>query len=505
MPKKLAPLTVGAPGFLGLNTQQAGNVLPPGWATKLDNFVYDEVGRLASRKGSQQLNATVVPSTPTIRSSHEYVDNSGNVLTIFAADNKIYKEVAGVMTDISGTITTPTADNWQFVNFNDWVVGFQDNHAPIVMTSTGGTFADSGGTQYNGSMGLSAYGRLWTVLDNVLYYSDLLINNFTGGSSGNFDLAKFWPNGMDEAVALADFNGLLLVFGKRSIIVYENADDVTNMGIVEGIDGTGCIARDTVQKVGNDLAFLSDGGVRLLSRTLQEQSMPLRDISMHVRDDLINLALQETAVQIKSIYHEEDGFYLISLPTAGVSYYFDLKFPNQDGSWKAATWSIAPTAMHWARDNTMYIAVDNGYLSTYINFQDSRDSTGNNGVSYTIDYEGPWVDFGDEVANYLKMPKNVSLLASGVASASVTFKWAVDYSDTFNTRALTFNQTTPAQFGIGQYGVATYASVGSFERVRSQLAKSGQVLKMGVTTTIDGSSFALQRFDVLAKIGRLAL
>ena len=62
MAKNLAPLTISAPGFLGLNTQQAGSILPPGWATKLDNVIYDDVGRIASRKGSQQLNTTVIPN-----------------------------------------------------------------------------------------------------------------------------------------------------------------------------------------------------------------------------------------------------------------------------------------------------------------------------------------------------------------------------------------------------------------------------------------------------------
>jgi hypothetical protein len=258
MPKSLLPLTVSAPGFFGLNTQNAGSVLPVGWSTKAENCIFDEVGRLASRKGSQRLNATVVTSTPRIRQVHEYIDASGNTLNIFAADNKIYKEVSGTMTDISGTITTPTGDDWQFANFNGTCVGYQASHAPIVLTTTGGTFANASGTQHNGNMVLSAHGRLWTALSNTLYYSDLLTNNYTGGSSGTFDLAKFWPNGMDEAVALAEFNGLLLVFGKHSIIVYENADDVSNMAIVEGIDGIGCPYRDSIASVGNDIIFASN-------------------------------------------------------------------------------------------------------------------------------------------------------------------------------------------------------------------------------------------------------
>jgi hypothetical protein len=493
-----------------LNTQQAGDILPVGWATKLINFVYDDVGRLASRNGSTQQNAAAIAGSPTVRTIHEYIDDSGSTLTLFAAGNAIYSNVSGTITDISGTITAPTADDWQFANFNGTCVGFQSGHAPIVLSSVAGTFADATGTQFNGSMVLSAYGRIWTVFDNELKYSDLLINNFSGGSSGAFDLSEFWPNGMDEAVALADFNGWLIVFGKDSIIVYESPDDVAVMGIVEGIDGIGCIARDSIQIVGTEIVFLSNTGLRSLGRTIQEKATPIGDLSRHVRDSLLNKLTAETnKTQIKSVYNRNDGFYLLSLPQTGESFYFDLKFPQQDGSWKVTTWDLAPTGLMYSADLTMFMAVDDGFISTYVGFRDGVDSGGSGGSSFSIDYEGVWNDFErggvEGVSNLLKIPKQVSLLGSGNPSTAVTFKFAYDYSDTFFNIPLNFSTATPAQYGIGQYGLATYATAGSFERVKGQLKATGQVIKTGVTTTIDGQPFAMQRLDLLAKIGRLAL
>jgi len=505
MPKRLVPLTIGAPGFLGLNTQQEGSILPPGWATVLDNAVYDDVGRIASRNGHKQVNGTVITSTPTVRASHEYIDGSGNVLHIVACDNKIYKQVSGTMTDISGTITTPTADSWQFVNFNGWCVGFQEGHAPIALTTVGGSFADSGGTQYNGVAGLAAYGRLWTVLNNTLYYSDLLINNFTGGSSGTFDLATYWPNGMDEVTAVMDFNGMLLVFGKHSIIVYESPDDVSNMALVESLHSIGCVARDSIQVIGNDLVFLSDGGLRSLNRTIVQGQMPLSDFSKHVRDSLVGDVVAETAVQIKSVYNEEDGFYLLSLPTTGKSYCFDLKFPNEDGSWKTSTWDYGPTALNYSQANTMYLAAEAGYISQYTGWEDGVDSVGAGGSAYNFDYEGVWNDLGDEVGNLIKLPKQVSVLAAGTAGGSVVFKWALDYSSTFKNRLLDFSSNQPARFGTAQFSISTFGSSGDFERVRSNLAGTGQVIKIGILASISESSFAVQRIDVLSKLGKLGL
>lgn len=506
MSKNLVPLSIESPGFLGLNTQNSGSVLPPGWATKLSNFVYDDVGRLASRKGSKQQHGTAISGSPAVEQLHEYVDASGNRVLIFAAGNAIYKLVAGVVTDISGTITTPTANSWQFANFNGQCVGYQSGHNPIVLTTAGGTFADAGGTMHNGDMVLSAYGRTWTVLNNTLYYSDLLIHNYLGGSTGSFDLAQYWPNGMDEAVALADFNGFLVVFGKESIIVYENPDDpASTMGIVEGIDGTGCIARDSIQVIGNDILFLSSTGIRTLSRVVQEKSMPLGDVSKNVRDALLGDALSENATDIKSVFNRNEGFYLISFPTSGISYMFDIKFPNQDGTLKATTWNFGPTALVYTQNLDMYLARDAGFVSLYTEYQDSKDNLGANGSNYFIDYEGVWSDFGEEVSPLIKIPKRVAVLAAGVAGGNLGFRWAVDYSDVFTETQLTFQSQALFQYGTAQYGLSTYSGSLDFERVRGILSKSGQVIKIGMRMDIQDVKFAIQRVDLLAKTGRLGI
>tara|TARA_R110000851_G_scaffold228881_1_gene381511 strand:+ start:3692 stop:5203 length:1512 start_codon:yes stop_codon:yes gene_type:complete len=503
MSKRLIPLTIDGPGIFGLNTQQAGNVLPVGWATKLMNVTYDDVGRVASRKGSRRLTTTTIPAP--VKSIHEYVDRSGSKVNIFAADNKIYKEVSGTITDISGSITTPTDDHWRFQNFNGLCVGYQAEHDPIVLATVGGTFADEDGTMHAGSTVLSAYGRTWTVVDSTLYYSDLLIHDYAGGSTGSFDLSNFWPNGMDEATALADFNGFLIVFGKESILLYQNADDISNMSIYEGITGMGCIARDSVQSVGKDLVFLSSTGLRSLGRALEAGTMPLTDLSAHVRDSLIQaVAVGSSGIIIKSVYNRDEGFYCLSLPGAGTTYVFDLKFPNQDGTWRASQWDYAPTAFYYTEGLRMLMGTEN-FLTEYKDYLDNNAVSGTGGTTYQLDYEGVWNDFGEEVANAVKIPKSVSVLGSGTSGSDVTFKWAMNYMNTYYSRSLSFNSVVPAQYGVATYGVSVYGSSGGFERSRSQLSSTGQVMKSGIIVTINNHPFALQRIDVLAKLGKLGI
>ena len=62
---------------------------------------------------------------------------------------------------------------------------------------------------------LAAYGRLWTAdfstNKSTIYWSDLLIgHDWSGGTSGNIDISKVWPDGYDEIVALAAHNGFSL-------------------------------------------------------------------------------------------------------------------------------------------------------------------------------------------------------------------------------------------------------------------------------------------------------
>jgi hypothetical protein len=161
--------------------------------------------------------------------------------------------------------------------------------------------------------------------------------------------------------------------------------------------------------------------------------------------------------------------------------------------------------MHYDKNNTFHLCTQAGYISTYTGYNDNAGA-GDVGDSYEMDFEGVWNDFGQEVGNFLKIPKSFSVLASGTAGGLATFKWALDYSDSFNTILLPFTVNAPTKFdGVNVFGTATFAGTGAFERIKSSGTGSGQVIKLGLQVTVDGSAFALQRIDVLAKIGRLGL
>ena len=177
MPTPLIPLTIQAPGLKGLNSQQSSTSLDTGWATELENVTFDLTGRITSRKGISNLTGSGGPGDNNLSQVFCWETfNSGTYTTgvVSAGNLKLYNGTT-TLSDVTGTITAPTANNWQFMNFrNDRVIGVQYNHTPCVATIAAGAlgnFADvaaSSGSVPKGNAGVAAFGRIWVVYSDQL-------------------------------------------------------------------------------------------------------------------------------------------------------------------------------------------------------------------------------------------------------------------------------------------------------------------------------------------------
>lgn len=523
MPKGLVPIRLPLPGSWGLNTQRRADILPAQWATVADNCVFDDSNRLSSRKGTQRVNATAISASPDVDSMHEYIDGVGGSAIILAAGSKIYRVSGSALTDITGTITTPTGDNWKFVNFNGNCVGLQAGHTPIVVTSVAGSFANitlSGTNAPTTTAGdlVAAYGRLWCVDGTDLKYSSLLsyADWTTASGAGTFDLSTVWLEGMDEAVAVREFNGHLVIFGKNNIVIYNNPwvptgggdIDEATMSLVEQLGGVGCIARDSVRYTGDeaDIVFLSSTGVRTLARTIQEKSMPVGNVSKNVTDEFLRLAFNEAGEDIKAVYSPADGFYLISLPSINTSFYFDMRQRLEDGSYRTTKWNYSFTSALASQAHDIYLG-SAGYLSKYTGYLDDKNSDGTGGSSYSIEYLSGWNDLGQvdpQIAALVKIPKKGNFLFLGGSGQTVNLKWGFDFEDTFQVASKAISSSNLSEWGIAEWGLGEWSGGASFNRIKAPLNKSGQVLKFGVSTTVSGGQTALQDFEMLIKLGRIS-
>lgn len=500
---------IAAPGFKGLNTADSPVTQDASFASIAENAVIDKYGRIASRKGLNTLTSSTTPlgSSLGIETIFEHVDQSGDKVVFSAGNNKIFTGTTS-LTDITPAGYSITANNWKIINFNNHAFFWQRGFEYLIYTDEGGSgvleaasdHSHATGTAPQANEALAAFGRVWAAdapgNKHTLYWSDLLAGHaWTGGSSGSLDVTTVWPTGHDEIVALAEFNNLLVIFGKRNILLYSGADTPSSMVLQDVITNIGCTARDSVQSIGTDLFFLSDTGVRSLGRVIQEKSNPIGNVSKNVKDTMM-ISVNSEALKIKSVYSPEESLYLLFLPTSFEVYAFDTRGALEDGSHRATTWE-GNKILCGARtsDGFLYLGNEDG-INKYDGYTD-------NGSTYSFRYFTNPLAFGDP--SRLKMLKELSFTVIGGSGAVVVGNWGYDYTEAYTKQSFTVATSLIAEYGISEYNVSTseYSASIVIDVAKVKATGSGKVATIGVEATIDGGALSLQELNTEAIIGRL--
>lgn len=529
MAEQLLTGSIAAPGFFGLNTQDSSIQLNSGFALEAFNCVIDKFGRIGARKGWTKVN-TSAASTGSFRAIYEVVKDDGNTV-ISAANNKIYtgtttltEAVVRNSTDTANLSYTITDDNWQISGMpydtgatpSGHAILVQEGHPALVYHKLGATpHAHTGayGFQRLGDIAnlpvgytvtdfmpnciMTAFGRTW-VADiagdrQTVYFSDLLDpTEWKTGTSGYLNIAEVVPNN-DPIVALASHNGFLIIFCQRHIVIYSNPVDPAGLTLQDVITGIGCIARDSVASIGTDLLFLSQTGVQSLQRVIQEKSVPFRDISKNVRDELIGFVNSETLKYIKAAYFPTDAHYLLALPSTGFTYCFDTRGQLQDGSSRVTIWKdIKPTAFNVTQNKELYIGKQ-GYIGKYNGYND-------NGSVYRMSYYTNYFDF--ESPSQTKMLKKINLVAIGGSAQAIAFKWGFDYTSNYNTAVTSLDTITVFEYGSAEYNIATYSNGIALDNAQMNAGGSGKVVQLGFEADINNAPLSIQKIDFGLKGGK---
>ena len=530
MAEQLLTGSIAAPGFFGLNTQDSSIQLSSGFALEAFNCVIDQYGRIGARKGWSKVN-TSAASTGNFRAIYELVKDDGNIV-LSAANNKLYSGTTTLTelvvrngTDTGNLTYTITDDNWQIAGMpydtgatpSGHAILVQEGHPLLVYHKLGATaHAHTGSyglqrlgdiasnlpgnytvTNFTPNCALTAYGRLW-VADiandkQTVYFSDLLDpTEWKTGTSGYLDISEVVPNN-DPIVALAQHNGFLIIFCQRHIVIYANPQDPSAMTLQDTITGIGCIARDSVASIGSDLLFLSQTGVQSLSRVIQEKSLPFRDISKNVRDDLIRNVNSETLKYIKAVYFPTDAFYLLALPSTGFTYCFDTRGILENGGARTTIWKdIKPTAFNVTQNKELYIGKA-GYIGKYTGYQD-------NGITYRLSYYTNYFDFGNPAQ--VKIMKKINLVAIGGSAQAISFKWGFDYTSNYNTAVTSLDTITVFEYGTAEYNIATFSNGIALDSAQMNAGGSGKVVQLGFEADINNAPLSIQKIDFGLKGGK---
>jgi hypothetical protein len=524
MSKALQSATIAAPGFMGLNTQDSGVTLESGYALTATNCIIDKFGRVGSRKGWTPIHVTNSDlSTADVKTVAQVRGPDNNTVLFVAGNNKLFIEQAGALVKKNVRNAADSADVSYTISDNHWQVSniqqngntkayatiVQAGHPVLVMKYLTSAF----GFQQLGDLGslpngyttatftpncvLAAYGRTW-VADiagdrQTVYFSDLVnATNYTTGTSGRLNISEVVGDG-DPIVSISAHNGFLVIFCTRHIVVYANPKDPSLITLSDVTSGVGCIARDTVQNTGTDLIFLSEIGVRSLMRTIQEKSLPFRDLSKNVRDDLlVDIATQTSHKDIKAVYSPLDAFYLLSLPAVSKVYCFDTRTQLQDGASRVTLWTLHPTSFCITIDNALYMGMG-GYIGVYDNYSDNAES-------YPLSYYTNYSDFGTPTA--LKLLKTADFFLIGGSNQNITIKWDFDYEGRYVAQATLLDENSIGEYGISEFGIAKFSGGVVITKLKVPTSGSGRVVQLGLESLINGNSLSIQKLDVYVKTGR---
>lgn len=510
---QLLPVPMVTPGTLGVNLQQSSSVLPPQWAYDAMNAVIDQNYRIAARKGV--INATTAPITaaPSVKTIFEQRTATGTSTTIVAWNGGISTSVTNPSgSSISGTVTVSNG-RWQFVNFNSKAIGFQSGQKLIVRTT--GNFAtvvETSGTAPTGGIGTAAYGRVWQLdADGQTIKYCALLNETAwdpaGGSAGSFNMANVWTQGTDTVTAIVAFNHNIIVFGLRHIVFWSDGGgtalgfDPSKMGVVDVIEGTGCVGQFTIQAIGQtDLLYLSPTGVQSLGRLLVNRSRPVASLTKYVRDTLIGQLTNEDTNLVTAVYSKTQGFYLVSFPTANTTWVVDLRrlYQDQDGDSVGAVtyWTYAPTALLETVARTLYIAKTGGKVGTY-------GGTTDEGSSFHFIFSTPWLDLGQDYAQRLKILKRLTSIIYVRNQTNIAFKWYIDFNTTGGSDSVNSAGGTGAEWGSAEWGLAEWSGGLLLQLLHVNANGTGQYFRFSIEADVT-TDFAIQQAGIFAKLGRMA-
>lgn len=521
------PINLTNPARMGLNTEQAGAILPKEWANVLDNAVFDEGGRPAARKGFTSL--TTGAGTGIVKRVFEYYKSDGVGEVIYSTDSDIYRDTT-TATSIKGTLSI-TDGQIKFANFNNKVVAFGIGTGGIPAVRTTGNFADitvNSGTAPTGRIGTSAFGRLWVVDTDgkTIRYSALLDETrWDAVDGGGFiDMSQVWPSGQDDIVAIEEFGGDLIVFGSNNTVIWSDGVGASlgilpdNLYVADTIPGQGALSQFAMTRAAGDLWILTSSGIVGLKRELVERSTDITNLSRHVQSAIINSTDAEISLDnITMEYSPRESLVILVFPTTNKQFTFDTRGLMEDGAYRATSWTSELQTISYIRTTRELLGSLTDVVGEIVQYIGTTD----NGESFAFEYLSGWLDLGEELNSYLKMVKRITSFVFIEKNVTVSYTIAYDFGLKDFTLQNAGAGGVAAEWGTFEWGdngvydindtnavagtdVAEWSGSVALRTIDAPGKGTGQYLQVGMRLDTNSGGFALQQLNLYAKIGRSA-
>ena len=516
MAAEMVTQMLGAVGAAGMNTQASPIDLDPSFATLAINCYADEAGRPTARKSAQQYTTTHgTLLTSAVKRCYRHNKADGTSVRVLAGGGLILTATATTLTD---STAGPYADDyWQFASLNGKIFGVKESTAGVYFADTALTtpvaLTTPSSVQFKAIH--AAYGRLWAITDTKLYWCDLLDGTaWSSGAFGSIDLQLVQTQMRDIAVAVTSFNGMIAVLCKNSIYVFDmdNTGTASNpqpnpnasnpIRLRDFIPFIGTVFRDSVVSTGDDVLFVSDDGVRSLSRSMAEQKgpAPLTDMSATNKDYVVNNLVRANATtSLTAAWDPERSWYMVFSADTEEVWLFDFGHRMQGSNiprmfiWRMGTAKKLYCGMWWSDDVMEFGGASGVY----------RMNTYNASDSYDMQITTGWLSLGG--AERLDVFKRMMLNITGGGGQTITLRWYADFLSN-SVRSVQFSLTsgqTVYEFGVAEYEDAEYSSGVSTAELYQQIGGSGKVIQLDLTIPVAGTAVTINNSALFYKQGRV--
>ena len=409
-------------GFRGLDTSATAPTLADGRAIDLLNVKLSSAFDLRKRYGYSTVNSTLDDydiSSPAITGLFDAEYSDGNRYLLAFVGSKLKYDNSGTWTTVDGTATITTGQNyqWQCVMAYDSAVCTNDQDVPLKVSSTPAKavldVSDLTDTLTK-SKSLAWY-RNYLILANTVENTVSRPTRFRWSDVGTIetysddnyvDIATYAG---DEIIAVKELYAELYIFMKGSIwkSSYVGGDEIFVFRKV--VEGTGAIARDSVQVVTypsgqNEIIFLNKE-----KRIMSFDGVRAYPIDLTIHKTLANL--NEARIQYSVAIFDGISYYLSTTTSSGS--YNDTVYEYQT---ELKEWTVHDqiNANAFARvDDDSEIKTYFGNYDAFVYWLDNPDNKSDvDGAVGVVDSTG--------VVNTATMTGALAILDATIASGTYT-------------------------------------------------------------------------------------